>query len=280
MKKKIVILTLDHSPRISASNSLLKHLALNWQQRGFQVEVVQGIDREIKADIIFSHINLTHVPEEYTAFLDKYPVVINGKATDISKTSISHNLLTIEDDYKGPVIIKTIANYGGIPELKRQVNLGHIQTTAIHQRAWDRVESLDPYNYPRFDSIEEIPYGIWKNKKLIVEKFLPETDEDGNYRLRTWFVFGDKELGKIECSNNPTVKDDTFNKEIIETVPEKLRVMRKRLGIDFARFDYAVVDGEAVVYDINTTPVILDDLSFFGDKISDLAAGIDFYFNV
>jgi hypothetical protein len=276
MARKIVILTLDSSSDLLNSRALLKHLALTWQQQGFEVEVVQGIKRKFEADIIISHIDLTVVPEEYTAFLKKYPVVINREATDISKSKISQNLLKPGDAYDGPVIVKTVANFGGIPELNYQESMG--QTVISSKRPWRKVEHLDPHNYPRFESIRKVPTGVWKNKKLIVEKFLSERDDDGNYRLRTWYVFGDRELGESEYSANPIVKAGTFNKVIIDDVPEELRLARKQLGIDFGRFDYAVVDGETIIYDINKTSVIYEPtLELFGDRLSELADGLSYY---
>lgn len=277
MGKKIVILVLDFSPDFFNSTSVLKHLALIWKQQGFEIEVIQGINTKFKADIVISHIDLTLVPDKYTAFLKKFPIVINGMATDISKTTISQNLLTMHDPYNGPVIVKTVANFGGIPELTRQDSLG--QAVTMHERPWRKVEWLNPRDYPIFNSIKDVPHGVWKNKRLVVEKFLAERDEDGNYRLRKWFFLGDKELGKSEFSSNPIVKSDTFKKEIIENVPDALRAMRKLLGIDFGRIDYAVINGKAIIYDINTTSAIhKSTLALFGDKISELADGINYYF--
>jgi hypothetical protein len=274
--KKIVILTLESSLDFLGSRTMLEQLALTWQQQGFELEVVRGITREVEADIVISHIDLTLVPEEYTAFLQRYPVVINRNAIDISKTTISQNLLTMRDAYDGPVIVKTSENYGGIPEQAHQEGMGHSLISG--QRPWRKVEYLDPHNYPRFESIKEVPNGVWKNKKLIVEKFLSERDADGNYRLRTWYVLGDKELGKSEYSENPIVKAGAFNKEILNHVPEELRAARKRLGIDFGRFDYAVVDGETIIYDINKTAVMYQPtLDLFGDRLAEFANGLNFY---
>ena len=76
------------------------------------------------------------------------------------------------------------------------------------------------------------------------------------------------------------MKAGTFNKDIIDNVPEELRVARKRLGIDFGRFDYAVVDGETIIYDINKTAVICQPtLELFGDRLSELADGLGYYIN-
>ena len=276
MRTKIVILTLDFKPDFFDSNALLKQLALIWQQQGFEIEVIQGINTEFRADIVISHIDLTLVPDKYTAFLKKYPIVINGMATDISKTRISQSLLTMHDTYDGPVIVKTVANYGGIPELTRQEDLGQVVINS--ERPWRKVEYLDPHSYPLFNSIKDVPHGVWKNKKLMVEKFLAERDEEGNYRLRTWFFLGDKELGKSEFSSNPIVKLGTFKKEIIDNVPDELRAERKRLGIDFGRIDYAVINDKAIIYDINPTTVMLEPtMALFGDRLAELADGINYY---
>jgi hypothetical protein len=39
-------------------------------------------------------------------------------------------------------------------------------------------------------------------------------------------------------------------------VPDELREMRKSLGFDFGKFDYAIVDGRVVLYDANRTPAV------------------------
>ena len=52
--------------------------------------------------------------------------------------------------------------------------------------------------------------------------------------------------------------------------------MRQRLGIDYGRFDYSIVDGKAIVYDINTTPSAGEDqLKLIGSRLRGLADGIN-----
>lgn len=278
MKKRIAVLTLDHSRDIEDTNTMLTYLLGVWRQQGFKIDVYQGIDQDFEADIVISHLDLTVVPDEYSKFLDRFPVVINRRAKDISKRFISRNLLSRDDTYDGSVIVKTDANYGGVPELIYKQNTGKIHGIDTFQRPWRRMEILDTYNYPVFDSIREVPYGVWKNKKLIVEKFLPEIDADGNYRLHYWLFLGDKELGTCHISPNPIVKETDHNTINIEGVPKALRSMRDELGIDYGRMDYAMVNGEPVIYDINTTPATRDIfINLIGDRLLELADGIGYY---
>ena len=39
-----------------------------------------------------------------------------------------------------------------------------------------------------------------------------------------------------------------------DPVPEELRKIRAQLGFDYGKFDYGIVDGEVILYDVNRTP--------------------------
>ena len=126
MAKTILILTLDYFGNLKKNNAMLWHMLQVWEQQGFDVKIAQGIKEEVEADIVISHIDATVVPDEYSNFLKNYPIVINGKVKSISKLLISENMLTRESDYDGLVIVKTQANYGGIPELIRDKTPGRL----------------------------------------------------------------------------------------------------------------------------------------------------------
>ena len=278
MKKTILVVTLQSSHSFKEQRSLLAHLCLIWEAQGHVVKVAQGIRQPLKADIAISHIDLTVVPDEYSAFLETYPTTINIKATNISKAHISRNLLTKRSNYEGEVIVKTANNYGGLPELIHQRLTGQSQNTMLHKRPWKRVDYLDTNDYPRFNSINDVPHGVWQNDRLVVEKFLPEKDAEGNYYLRYWIFLGDKEINVLHKSQKAIVKDTDHNSRIISGVPDELRAIRKEMGIDFGRIDFGIVDDKAVVYDINSTPAIGENqLYLIGGKLAELAEGIKLY---
>jgi hypothetical protein len=278
MNQRIAILTLEKSGDFRRGRSVLAYLLQIWERLGYSIEVHQGIKNAFEADVVISHLDLTVVPEEYTEFLRQFPSVINLNAKDISKRFISRNLVSEHDDYRGAVIVKTSDNYGGVPELLHREKLGESVNLAMIERPWRRVEWLDTYNYPVFDSIKDVPHGVWRNNKLVVEKFLPEIDEQGKYRLRYWLFLGDKELGTCHISSRRIVKETDENTVNIEGVPEALREARRQFGIDYGRIDYAMVDGEPVIYDINTTPATRDlFIELVGSRFEELASGIQYY---
>ena len=77
-----------------------------------------GIDRAPRADLLVPHVDLTHMPSDYAAFVDRYPAVLNRTVKDISKRRISDNLVRQDASWDGPVIVKTNLNCGGLTELR------------------------------------------------------------------------------------------------------------------------------------------------------------------
>lgn len=279
MAKTILILTLDDKVDFMQNMTLLRHMAEIWQQQGFEVKVARGVKQQIEADIAIAHVDLTVIPDDYTAFLNQYPVVINAAIKNISKSLISENQLTRNDEYSGPVIVKTLANYGGVPELLYDQEHGKLQAGTTQDRPWRHLQYLDSHHYPRFDSISAVPSGVWRNSLLMVEKFLPEIDESGHYCVRKWSFFGDQDSGMYQTSSNPIIKTAEQKNEKLTEVPEELRAMRERLKVDYGRFDYVMVDGKLVVFDLNTTPSIgRNGLALMGDNgLAEFARGIEFY---
>ena len=87
-----------------------------WREAGYRVTFQFGIKSFIPADIVFVHVDLSVVPNEYLEFAARYPIAINGEIKDIRKTVISENLVKLNDDWQGAVIVKSDLNYAGEPE--------------------------------------------------------------------------------------------------------------------------------------------------------------------
>ena len=285
-KTRITILTHKNDAPLLSSPAVVNYMARAWDKRGFEVRVAQGIDHKLHADLLFLNIDLTVLPVDYLEFIQSYPLVINRRATDISKHLISDNLLKPDSDYHGPVIVKTKANFGGIPELKNEAGGKPIKAPIrINLRT---TSILDPKHYPIYDSIEKVHPAAWMNDHLIVEKFIAERDESGRYCLRKWHFLGNTGFCTIQAGENPIVKGlpdaETLQPRDLpqlleEPVPEKLIQLRSKLGFDYGRFDYVVVDGDAHIFDVNKTPTV-GPVSFkqFTTKFTEtLPSGIDYY---
>src|SRR5579883_2191811 len=234
-------------------------IAQAWREMGWQVSVQQGPKPVLAADLAILHVDLTQVPAEYLDVVECYPKVLNGRVADISKRKISAQLVQRGDGYDGPVIVKTSCNFGGSREadLARQGHsLGRYLRAAWRRLPWSCRAELPASDYRIFDSARKVPLAVWFNPAFVVERFLPERHEEF-YCLRTWVFLGDKETNSLSYAREPIVKSErVVRREVVSEIPEELRKVRRELGFDFGKFDYAIVDGEVVLYDVNRTPTL------------------------
>jgi len=237
----------------------LRDIAEIWRENGLRVTVLQGLEDRTNADLAILHVDLTVVPDDYLAFVRQYPVVLNGRVEDISKRRITANLVRRGDGYQGAVIVKTDRNCGGVMEshLVRKGTLLHRYAQRLRDRLpWGFRSRLSTSDYRIFDSVHDVPRAVWHNPDLIVERFLPERRDD-YYCLRTWFFLGDRETNSVSYSKQPIVKaGNVLRREVVNEVPDELRNIRRDLGFDYGKFDYAIVNDRVVLYDVNRTPAL------------------------
>ena len=68
---------------------------------------------------------------------------------------------------------------------------------------------------------------------------------------------GDRETNSLSYSKQPIVKsENVIRREVVAEVPDELRQIRRELGFDFGKFDYAIVGDRVVLYDANRTPTL------------------------
>jgi len=240
------------------STYIVDHLARFWREDGHEVVYVFGADRLVPADLLFVHVNLSVVHDEYVRRARSYPVVVNGGVRDIRKSVISTNLVRAGDGWRGPVVVKSDLNFGGLPEsvldggwLARRSpiprRLHDLAAQAVGRkpfRAWT--------DYRVFDSVDAVPRSLLRRRDLVVEKFLPELD-DGLYHIRVYQFLGDRSTCTRLASPHPLFKAHmSVSAEPVEPHPE-VEAWRRRLQIDYGKFDYVVHDGTPVLIDVNKT---------------------------
>lgn len=261
---------------------LIEVLIREWKAMGYAIQVMHGITQHVRADLVIPHLNLTIVPQAYQDFLRTYPKVINRHAVDISKSRISSHLVKRNDTYAGPVIVKTDRNHGGLPEERlfppsrlgqgrwagvarwvlRQTKLrsaarrllDNLDRRDTRRVSWRTVQSLDPDAYPIFPSIHDVPKGVFENKNLVVEKFLPEIVE-GDTCARCYYFLGSAAINLLFRSREREgVPAFTAYRAEEVPVPKELYALREKLGFDYGKFDYVLHDGKVVLFDVNRTP--------------------------
>lgn len=254
---------------------------------GLSVQVVTERDAYAAADVALLHVDLSVIPEACERMAQRYPRVINGSVLDIRKRRVSRQLVTRGSPGGGPVIVKTDRNHCGWPELEyraqRSSGARLLDRTVGRSasRAWlARVEAMRPWrwtrllpDYPVYPDAAAVPNGVWRNRELVVERFVCERSGQ-DYVCRHWLFFGDTEICRRTVSPDAMVKLGGPPTRLHEPVPEALRAIRRELGFDYGKFDFGIVDGHVVLYDTNRTPGANRDSAVHAETLDVLAAGI------
>jgi hypothetical protein len=139
---------------------------------------------------------------------------------------------------------------------------------------------LNSDDYRVYAETHLVPSGVWHNPNLIVERFLAERD-GSDYCCRHWLFFGRQEVHKRTLSPRPVVKigaarEDRLSsiERIADPIPKELRTIRERMGFDYGKFDYGIVDGKVLLYDVNRTPGASADPRNHTETIDVLSEGL------
>jgi hypothetical protein len=251
--RTVVVITAPGHATLLRSRYLVRQVAEHWGALGVRFVVTTSASHAPAGEMAWLHLDLSDVAAGYRELAARYPVVINGRALDIRKTATATHLVSRDDDWRGPVIVKTNRNYGGWAD-----DWGHAWGPLRHprlHRLLDRLPAratgrLDPRSYPIHASKASVPGWIWGDSRFVIQRFLAER-QDGRYAIRRWFVFGDREFCYMAFGDDPIVMGDDHAEWAESQVPDELRTYRERIGLDYGKVDFGVVDGELVVYDVN-----------------------------
>jgi hypothetical protein len=217
------------------------------ERRGHSVRIASGLQKKPAGDLAIVHLDCTIAPEPYLAWARQFGKAINAAVADISKRKVSGALLSGNDDWQGPVIVKSDLNCMGIPEAAHNARAAQRGNPPPHP---PMPICLD---YTIFETLAEAPATLRDDPRFVVEKFLPEPDPDG-FALRTWVFMGERERCTRHVSRQRVVKAADIVKREPAPVPDEMRAERQRLGFDYGKFDFVVHDGRAILLDANKTP--------------------------
>ncbi len=230
------------------------HVAKYWEALGHETIHVFGTETYVPADIAILHVDLSVVPRRFLDFANRYPICLNKHITDIRKSAISRQSLSLNDDYHGKVIVKSNCNSGGVPE---RVNSHWWSRAGLYIRQLSRkfrrqMVITKQKDYRIFDLLSHVPPEVFSRPDLIVEKFLPERHNE-LYHVRCCVFLGNGTPCQMMISPNPVVSmGNTISLVECETHPEILE-WRKQLGFDYGKFDYVIHEGKVVLLDANKT---------------------------
>jgi len=211
-----------------------------WREDGHEVLPVYGTERFVPADVAIVHVDLSVVPEPYLALARRYPVALNARLADIRKSAFATNLVREGDGYAGPVIVKTDLNYHGFPERRLAGRRGDPE--------------LPPaFKYRLYPSVQAMPARLFARADLSVQKFQPEREGE-LFCVRNMNCVGDYVEATRLRSREPFVNSNTCLPVLEPVAPDPLMLaVRSRIGLDYGKLDYVIVDGEAILLDVNKT---------------------------
>jgi hypothetical protein len=257
--RRIAVLFHKGDRQSDLSGYIVDHLARCWREDGHAVTYLFGTQLFVPADLLFIHVNLSVVPDEYLEFASQYPIVVNGRIRDIRKSTTSRNLLGPGDSWDGRVIVKSDLNYAGEPErmlrrswLQRRFPLWR-KVARIASRVAGRETPFSTWrDYLVFDRLADVPESWSRNRHAVVERFLPEI-ENGLYHLRIYQFLCDRWSCSRLASPHPVIKAGTSVRvERIEPHAE-IVASRETLGMDYGKLDYVIHEGDVVLLDANKT---------------------------
>src|SRR5208283_3421110 len=181
-------------------NYLVNRYAEIWREDGHEAVLLFGVRQFVPADLVIVHVDLSIVPDDYLEFAKHYPIVLNGEVKDIRKSTFSRLLVKPGDPYDGKVIVKSNYNYAAEPERALGVSLDPLGVSASFFGS--------PLDYQIYENTKAVPSLLFTDPNVVVEKFLPETD-NGLYSMRTLLFLGDHIRCTRLTSRNPIVNTST-----------------------------------------------------------------------
>ena len=106
-------------------------------------------------------------------------------------------------------------------------------------------------DYRIYPTLSDVPRHFFRND-FVVQKFMTETDGE-QFVLREYIFLGDLHYENIERSDKLIITED----EHVSCEPfaphPRLLATRRRLGLDYGKIDYTLIDGEPFIFDANKT---------------------------
>lgn len=244
-----------HCPFSLGPGYLLALLAEYWRAAGLRLIDVAGRATPPAADLLLMHVDLSVVPEPLLALARPHPGAINAHVADIRKEACLEQLLNRRDASVGPVMVKSSLNHAGVPERLSGFAVKASLATRLRRGVGRLLGQPPPIreksDYRVYPSLADVPRCRFHDGS-VVQRFLPER-RGAKYVLREYYFLGDRHFLSVESGDDPILTSG----EVLESgpglPPDDVLAVRARMGIDYGKIDYGIVDGRAVVYDVNKT---------------------------
>ena len=248
------IAILNNSGYVPGERTHLTSLLANqWRANGIEVIELSGTGTFVEADLLFLNLGRAVFPEDYIRFAAQYPVTFNAGAADLRKHRYADGQLLAGSAYRGPVIVRMDNGYTP-PPVQGASPLSFLRKLNGRRGAHLRDAAATTDSYRIYASIHDVPAENF-GPGFIVQKFLPEQDA-GRFVLRQYYFLGEAHFLGVQTSGAAIIQTGPPSSLEEWTPPERLLDLRRRLGLDYGRIDFFLVDGKPFVLSINRAPAL------------------------
>ncbi|MAS05692.1 MAG: hypothetical protein CL534_13560 [Ahrensia sp.] len=238
----------------------LKHMLEGLKRAGIDWRLIDQPAEGQGGEAAFLHVDLTDVPADFITAAHRYGRCVNRDASTIRRTLYTRAKVQRDDNFAGPVIVKTVLNSRGAPELRyenRRSFAARAGYTAKKLLIPGYKQRLCP-DYEIHDSLEDVPKSVWDDPRLLVERFLPGAMDLPIVKHRYDFFF-EVELNTRVAYQSLLCDPETLTEfDVDPDVPQAIRDLREQLNLDFGAIDYFMENGEAIPIDANKTVTTTD----------------------
>jgi hypothetical protein len=255
-KRKVAVLFRKDEKESNIKNYAIHGMMKYWAEHNILLEPIFGPSTKRPfVDLMFVHVNLSVVPSSYLDYASQFPIVLNGKISDIRKSVVCDHLINASNSssqYQGPVIIKSDLNAAGLPEAKADHKIVRRLKKAYQWIKPPALKINKQQDYQIFSSLRNVPDACFLDKKIVIQKFFPEV-EDGFYHVRSYSFLGGRHSCMRISSADPVIHLGNGKKiEVVEPHPEIIAI-RQKLNMDYGKLDYVLHNGIPILFDVNKT---------------------------
>lgn len=230
-------------------------------EAGLRYRVLDRAPHDAGSRLAAVHVDLTDVPAALLPPAERHTACINLGADSIDRRRYSMARVTRGAAYAGPVVVKTVLNHRGTPELR------HLRRKSARLRWAYRLERLRGRrltqiscpSYALYPSLSELPASVWDDPRLIVERFVPGRLVAPVIKYRYDFFLDVNLHTRAEYTSLMGAPSSARNMSLVGGVPDAVLAVRRALRLDLGSIDYFLTPEGAVVVDANKTTTCTED---------------------
>ncbi|MGB0498755.1 MAG: hypothetical protein ACPGID_10480 [Rubricella sp.] len=254
----LVVLVERQASFLRHSGYKLLRMLAGARRAGIEAEVTDRPERVSGRAPGFLHVDLTLVPAPFLDAAGRLDRCVNGAVASIHRGLYSAARLERDSDWTGPVIVKTVLNHRGLPELNYGFGpgvAGRLRRLAARVRSPDYKDDLCP-RYRILPALSDVPEEVWSDARLMVERFLPGA-LGGPIVKHRWDFAMEASLVTRSIYDDPLCGVDSV-REVGDAgpPPDALVALREAMALDFGSIDFFETEDGAIPVDVNKTNTV------------------------